>query len=216
MLPKLIITSDVNFGKKIVDKLLIDLKVTSNNPDLLWIDSGEKSIGVEEAKKIRRHFHLKPYSTLGKVAVILGADKLTAEAQNSLLKTLEEPPSEANLILTTSQEEKILPTIISRCEIVRIDEQNKNQRRESFKVVIEQLLVSNIEKRFEIIEKVEEKEAFLKALEVYFYEKLRKDLQSIASVKLILEAKKWQGSNVNIRAILEYLSLNLPKLSEKD
>jgi len=51
------------------------------------------SLGVKDAKKVREHFHLKPYSAKGRVVVILQSDRLTLEAQNSLLKTLEEAPT---------------------------------------------------------------------------------------------------------------------------
>jgi len=76
------------------------------------------SIGIERIRELRRVSALKPLE--GKrVVVIAEAEEMTPQAANALLKILEEPPPEMTLILTTSQPNSLLPTILSRCQEVR-------------------------------------------------------------------------------------------------
>ena len=89
----------------------------TNHPDVLYFETGEK-LGIAEARKIKEHFSLKPYSASGRVVIIEDAGVLTPEAQNALLKTLEEPPKEAILILGAGSDANLLPTILSRCQVV--------------------------------------------------------------------------------------------------
>lgn len=98
------------------------LKVDSfNHPDVNWIETlkGTQKISIEQVRNIKRGIALKPYEGRIKIYVILKAELLTEEASNCILKTLEEPPRAATLILTTSDMRRLLPTIISRCQIVK-------------------------------------------------------------------------------------------------
>lgn len=92
-----------------------------NHPDVNWIEKLEDAqrISIEQVRNIKREITLKPYEGRTKIYVILEAELLTEEASNCFLKTLEEPPFNSTLILTTSDAGKLLPTIISRCRIVK-------------------------------------------------------------------------------------------------
>ncbi len=90
-----------------------DTDININHPDVLYFKAGEK-LGIAEAKKIKQHFYLKPYSLKGRVIIIEDASVMTIEAQNALLKTLEEPPSHVLFILATTESSKIPQTILSR------------------------------------------------------------------------------------------------------
>ncbi len=92
----------------------------TNHPDLLYIQTGEK-LGIAEARKIKKHFSFKPYSAKGRIVVLENAPSLTIEAQNALLKTLEELPQEAVLILGANSDANLLPTILSRCQIIHLE-----------------------------------------------------------------------------------------------
>lgn len=178
----------------------------TNHPDVLYFKAGEK-LGIEQARKIKEHFSLKPYSLKGRVVIIEDASVMTHEAQNALLKTLEEPPKEAILILCASSDANLLPTILSRCEIIRI--QNSEFRVQNlYEQEIEKLLNSTIEERFEYIEKLKDKKEFLYSLIMYFHQKLPANLQF---TKELLQAEEWAKQNVNLRGILEYLMLKMPK-----
>lgn len=58
---------------------------------------------------------IRPYSSYYKIYIVDEAEKMTVQAQNALLKTMEEPPSYAVIILITTNQEAFLPTILSRC-----------------------------------------------------------------------------------------------------
>lgn len=88
-----------------------------NHPDIIWV-AHEKpgSIGVDDIRgQLNNDIVIKPYSSKYKIYIIDEADKLTIQAQNALLKTLEEPPAYAVIILLTTNHEALLSTILSRC-----------------------------------------------------------------------------------------------------
>lgn len=93
-----------------------------NQPDIIWV-SHEKlnSIGVDDIREqVVNDVEIKPYSSRYKVYIINEADKLTVQAQNALLKTLEEPPEYAVIMLLTTNSEALLQTILSRCVVLNL------------------------------------------------------------------------------------------------
>lgn len=79
-----------------------------------------KSIGIDEIKRLQKKLFLKPYKGQNKAVIIPQAHTLTTEAQNALLKVLEEPPLHTVIILTTEKKDALLPTIQSRCQIIDV------------------------------------------------------------------------------------------------
>ena len=73
------------------------------------------SFGVDDVRRLRQDVRIKPYSGDFKIYLLPDAEKLTAQAQNALLKTLEEPPDYAVLILAAKDDAGFLPTVLSRC-----------------------------------------------------------------------------------------------------
>lgn len=88
-------------------------------PDVKIIEPVGTSIKIEKVREIKRVASLKPLEGKKKVYIILEASAMTQPAANSLLKTLEEPQGETLFILTTSHIPGLLPTIVSRCQLVR-------------------------------------------------------------------------------------------------
>ena len=88
-------------------------------PDVKVIEPTGTSIKIEKMREIRREASFKPLEGKKKVYIIQEASAMTQPAANSLLKTLEEPQGETLFILTTSNIHGLLPTIISRCQLVR-------------------------------------------------------------------------------------------------
>jgi DNA polymerase-3 subunit delta' len=88
-----------------------------NHPDVHWARPESKSriISVDQMREMMQQINLKPTEAAWKVAVVAAADRLNANAANAFLKTLEEPPSRSVIILTTTEPERILETIESRC-----------------------------------------------------------------------------------------------------
>jgi len=90
-----------------------------NHPDVLLIDSGgESSIKIAQIRDLISRSQLRPYEAKKKVFIIKNIEELTLQGSNALLKTLEEPPADSLLLLTTSVLEKNLGTIRSRCHAV--------------------------------------------------------------------------------------------------
>jgi DNA polymerase-3 subunit delta' len=91
------------------------------HPDLLLLGRPEDrlEIPIDTARDLGRHFTLKSSSGRGRVALLDDADDLHDESANCLLKTLEEPPLGSLLVLVATRPDLLLPTIVSRCQIVR-------------------------------------------------------------------------------------------------
>ena len=87
-----------------------------NQPDLMYVTHEKASIGVDEIRiQLNNDIMIKPYSSSYKIYIIDEAEKMTEQAQNALLKTIEEPPEYAIIMLLTTSLGKMLPTIQSRC-----------------------------------------------------------------------------------------------------
>jgi DNA polymerase-3 subunit delta' len=83
-------------------------------------DSEGGTLKVDQVREARRILTLKPYQAKYRVALFLRFQEANDSAANALLKTLEEAPSYAVLILTADNPEQLLPTIVSRCEVLRL------------------------------------------------------------------------------------------------
>jgi DNA polymerase-3 subunit delta' len=88
-----------------------------NHADVHWIRPESKSrvITVEQMRELMHDINLKPTEAEYKTAILVGADRLNVQAANAFLKTLEEPPAKSILILLTTEPQRLLETILSRC-----------------------------------------------------------------------------------------------------
>jgi DNA polymerase III subunit gamma/tau len=86
--------------------------------DVIEIDAASHR-GIDDVRALREAVKLSPLTTPKKVYIIDECHMLTTEASNALLKTLEEPPSHVVFVLATTNPEKLIPTILSRCSIVQ-------------------------------------------------------------------------------------------------
>ncbi len=90
---------------------------TGNHPDIIHVTHEKpNSIGIEDIRtQLIDDVEIKPYCSSYKIYIVPEAEKLTLQAQNALLKTIEEPPVYAVILLLTSNMDALLPTITSRC-----------------------------------------------------------------------------------------------------
>lgn len=122
---KLLLCTDVS--KKELDKGYCDkckscIEFSSNNnPDFFMIEPDGNSIKIEQIREMQRKIIEEPIISTKKVYIIDDSDKMTKEAQNALLKTLEEPPNFVVIILIGSNENNFLTTIKSRCNIIKFN-----------------------------------------------------------------------------------------------
>lgn len=93
-----------------------------NNPDVVYVyPSKTKALSVDDVREqITASVNIKPYNHKYKVYIIPNADTLTVQAQNALLKTLEEPPEYAVFMLLADNINAFLPTVLSRCVVFTI------------------------------------------------------------------------------------------------
>lgn len=91
--------------------------IRANHPDIITVHHEKPdTIGVEEIRKqVVEDIAIRPFSYAHKIYIIHDAQKMTPQAQNALLKTLEEPPEYAVIILTAENADMLLPTVRSRC-----------------------------------------------------------------------------------------------------
>ncbi|NLE92007.1 MAG: DNA polymerase III subunit delta' [Elusimicrobia bacterium] len=89
------------------------------HPDVHLIENDQDAVKSDDIRALRREIFLKPYEGKKRVFIIDNAHKLTAEAANSILKVLEEPPEGSIIILVTSCPSRLLKTVLSRCQSVR-------------------------------------------------------------------------------------------------
>lgn len=90
------------------------------NVDIKEIRLKGNSIGVDEVRDIVMEANFKPFSGHRKVIIIYDGDRMTVQAQNALLKTIEEPPYGVYFIILSKSRDSLLPTIRSRCQNIRL------------------------------------------------------------------------------------------------
>lgn len=94
-----------------------------SHPDIIEVvQTGKTGLGVDDVRdQINKDMAIKPYRYPYKIYIVDNADSMTPQAQNALLKTLEEPPSYGVIILLAANSYQFLPTILSRCVRIKLD-----------------------------------------------------------------------------------------------
>lgn len=105
----------------------MQLILSGGHPDLKWVTRGlnekgklRQDITVDQIRELNQFFALRPALSGWRVGVIDALDEMNVSGMNALLKTLEEPPNNALLILISHGTQPILPTIRSRCQVLRL------------------------------------------------------------------------------------------------
>jgi len=93
------------------------LIAAGRHPDVRLVEGGEvRAIHIDQIRELQREIVLSPLEAPRRVVILTDFQGATQEAANCLLKTLEEPPKQVLLVLTASQQARLLPTIVSRCQ----------------------------------------------------------------------------------------------------
>lgn len=175
-----------------------------NNPDLIIIDEQTNSIKTEQIKELTSDVLEKPIKGNKKIYIINNSENMTKEAQNALLKTLEEPPEYAIIILVTSNENLLINTIKSRCIKILFNNLNDEEILEYFERKHEEInkqMVStfggSIEKAINLKDKIE------------IYEKIKNIFENIEQLN-VLEILRLKDDVLNdkdeIFSILDYIN----------
>ena len=88
------------------------------DPDLVVVEREGEFILIEQIRALIADLSLKPFAATRRVWVIIEPERLKTEAANTFLKSLEEPPSHVHFVLVSDEPERVLPTIISRCQVI--------------------------------------------------------------------------------------------------
>lgn len=96
-------------------------KISSgNHPDVRILDGEDEPIKIDQIRELQRELSLSPHESRYRVALLCNFERATTGAANALLKTLEEPAEQVVLILTALDPSRLLPTIVSRCQMLAL------------------------------------------------------------------------------------------------
>lgn len=189
---------------------------SENNPDFQLINSENDKIKIEQIREMQRKIAEKPIISHHKVYIIDNADRMTPEAQNCLLKTLEEPPEYIVIILICSNENNLLSTIKSRCTRLHFDKIenseildyiNKNEPDKNISPNIIEFAQGSIGKALKLSENIEIYENV---------EKLIEQMKSKDLIDIMKSAEQLYKSKEEIDFILEFINVILLKFGKQE
>lgn len=123
---------------------------SGTHPDIIWKECEGASIKVDEIRAIRRDAYLVPNDGEKKVYIINDADKMTQEAQDALLKILEEPPRFTTFILLCYNHNSLLVTVMSRVTHLKLQEKGEDISADEETISAASAIISAISKRDEL------------------------------------------------------------------
>ena len=189
---------------------------SDNNPDFQLIESVDGKIKIEQIRQMQRKVAEKPIISNNKVYIINNADTMTTEAQNCLLKTLEEPPEYITIILICTNEGNLLSTIKSRCTRMQFEPIKDEELKEYIKTKLpdEQISPQIIELAQGSIGKaikLNERKDIYENIENILLSMQNRDLIDIVQMSEVIYKSKEE-----IKSILEYINVLLMKLSKQN
>ena len=189
---------------------------SNNNPDFQLLEPNDGKIKIEQIREMQRKVAEKPIISDKKVYVIDNADTMTTEAQNCLLKTLEEPPEYITIILICSNEDNLLSTIKSRCTRMHFEPINDEEVKKYINLEFpEQQISENIIKLAQgsigKALKLNEKKDIYENIEKILLSMQNKDL-----IEIVQMSGEIYKSKEEINLILEYINVLLLKLSKQN
>lgn len=182
---------------------------SNNHPDFLLLEPEGNVIKIEQIRQLQKRIQEKPIISHKKVYIINDADKMTKEAQNCLLKTLEEPPEFSTIILIGTNENAFLSTIKSRCMILHFQKIEDEKIKQYLSNQLEENnITENMLKMFQgsigKAIKLKDKQELYNKIENIIENLNKKDLIDVSnSAEIIYQSKE------EIMEILEYMNVLL-------
>lgn len=188
---------------------------TNNNPDFILIEPEQGKIKIEAIREMQKKVAEKPVISEKKVYIINNAETMTVEAQNCLLKTLEEPPEYVTIILITSNENNLLSTIKSRCTRIYFEPLPKEEIEKYINQNYQEPVSENIIKMAQgsisqVINYQEHQELYANI------EKMLKEIHQKDLIETIKMAEEIYNSKEQIQYILEYMESLVLELGKKN
>ena len=189
---------------------------SNNNPDFQLIQPNEGKVKIEQIREMQRKVAEKPIISNKKVYIIDNADTMTTEAQNCLLKTLEEPPEYILIILICANEDNLLSTIKSRCtrmhfESINQDELKEYIRRNYHEQEISDNIIRLSQGSIGKAIKLNENKNIYENIEKILLSMQNKDL-----IEIIQMSEEIYKTKEEINSILDYMNVMLLKLSKQN
>jgi DNA polymerase III delta prime subunit len=191
------------------------LKNNIDKLDISFIES-EKAVGIAQVRDFQKRIFLKPFKSKQKAVILSTQNTITTEAQNALLKVLEEPPDNTILLLICESSEDFLPTIISRCKIITLDKEPSEINLKEYGEILLSLKDKGVGDRLKLAQdNSKDKETALRFIEglILAAEVLLKNSKDKTLGQTIgLMQKTYAGiknTNANLRLSIENLLLNL-------
>ncbi len=187
--------------------------LSGNHPDLIHVTHEKPaSIGVDDIREqINDTIMVRPYSSYYKIYIVDEAEKMTVQAQNALLKTIEEPPSYAVILLLTTNPDAFLQTILSRCVQLKLkplrDSVVKEYLIQSLQVEESQAEIyaafarGNLGKAIHLAESEDFKQMYEQLM------KLLKGLKDGDITELLDQIKGFKDNNLDIRECLDFMQM---------
>lgn len=210
----LVISENIKSVNEYIDRFCEKEKINVLDKN---INIFEKPLGIEDVRALHKKIILKPFKSKTK-AIIVQAFDITLEAQNALLKTLEEPPNHTIIIIAVTRKDSILPTILSRCKIVTIQEKGEKSNEEISKhlELLKSIVSNGVGYRLKMAQDVSAKEEPLELIKNLIIAARTELLENYGEQNLLLALRSLQktytiirNTNVNKRIALENLFLLL-------
>lgn len=190
---------------QLAKSLVIDLGKTS--PDIFVISPIRTAVTIDQVRDLKRHIFQKPVQDKFKFVLIEQAEKLTIEAQNALLKILEEPPTHAIIVLEAHDKTALLSTIRSRVITIQAAFSPHKLGADSI------LLQTDLHELLTQIAQVENAPSWLDEQMITLYTKLKEDTaQNLSTSKAVCDtiekcaqAKQMIAANLNPKFVLAHL-----------
>lgn len=207
----ILIVGQLEKAKEKALEIIKENKISKFDTDRL---QPEKSVGINDIRLLQKRVFLKPIKSEKKVVILEAFLGMTLESQNAFLKLLEEPPSSTIIIILVNSTEFLLPTIISRCNILVLEKKEKPDKDISDNYL---KILNQIQNRESLL-KIAQDNAKTREEALNFLENLmeltEENLQNDKSFALLLKNMQKtytiiKTTNVSPRFALENLFLNL-------
>lgn len=208
-----LIEGDAQSLEHLMQKLADEQVIERGNPDLYM--RAYRGFGIDDARELRDRAQRKALTREGRIFAIF-APGMTADAQNALLKVLEEPPAGAVFFLIVPSPHTLLPTLRSRMQTLSLDEKTRTSDADAF-------LAAPSAKRLEMLKDIYEHDedegrdmakviSFLRLLEERFA-KENPSREKAEGLEAIYRARKFVGDKGSLlKALLEQMALLTPRL----
>lgn len=199
------------------NKDVLDLKIIK--PDGIWIKK-------EQLTELQSSYKTKSLDNKYRIYIICEAEKMNDYASNSILKFIEEPEEGIIAILLTDNVYQLLPTIVSRCQVIRLCYEESNQIDSEFKQKIIEFiefyeknklntLLYLEDKWFSIVDTNEQKLEAFDIMIDYYKEKITEQ-NNIAKIKILMDAKETVKINANSKLLMDKLICDLKGVDVND